>query len=147
MPKSIEFRVYDIPRPGGSKKAFIVNGRACVTEAGRHTKAWRQAVKVAAMTKYEGPLLDGPLALRVTFFMRRPKSHYRTGKHAGELKPNAPKWHAKQPDTTKLLRSTEDALTGVIWRDDSQVVFQTAGKKYGEKPGALITVEQMSDSA
>lgn len=37
-------------------------------------------------------------------------------------------------------RATEDALTGVVWRDDSQVVeYVRLAKVYpGEAPGALL---------
>lgn len=141
----IKFRIYDTPRPGGSKRAFVVKGRAIITEDCKGSKTWREAVKTAALAAYHGPLLEGALAFKVTFFMARPKSHYRTGRHAGELKANAAKWHEKRPDATKLMRSTEDALAGIVWRDDSQIAFQTAAKQYAEKPGALVTVERIHD--
>jgi Holliday junction resolvase RusA-like endonuclease len=50
------------------------------------------------------------------------------------------------PDTTKLVRSTEDALKGICWRDDSQVVYQVASKEYAARggiPGADIKIERM----
>jgi Holliday junction resolvase RusA-like endonuclease len=47
------------------------------------------------------------------------------------------------PDATKLLRSTEDALTGIVWKDDKLIVDQLVSKNYqrpGIYPGAKITV-------
>ncbi len=57
------------------------------------------------------------------------------GKHSQELKSNAPKWCQHKPDKLKLMRSTEDALTGIIWGDDAQDISGSVDKCYGEKPG------------
>jgi Holliday junction resolvase RusA-like endonuclease len=40
--------------------------------------------------------------------------------------------HLKAPDTSKLIRAVEDALTQVVYRDDSQVVELLALKHYAE---------------
>jgi Holliday junction resolvase RusA-like endonuclease len=37
-----------------------------------------------------------------------------------------------KPDLTKLLRAVEDALTGVVWRDDSQIIHQVVNKEYAD---------------
>lgn len=39
---------------------------------------------------------EGPVALTATFYFSRPKSHYRTGKFAHILKPDAPSWHTNR---------------------------------------------------
>lgn len=139
----IVFRVFDTPKPGGSKRGFVVNGRVCIVDASKN-KDWRSAVKHAALeaikTSGEAMPLRGPLKLDVTFFMPRPKSHYRTGKNAHILRDDAPGYHTSKPDATKLLRSTEDALTGVLWNDDAEIAVQVVTKQYGQQPGALIEV-------
>jgi Holliday junction resolvase RusA-like endonuclease len=66
--------------------------------------------------------------LYVDFYLSRPKAH----RGAKGLKPSAPHHHTTKPDTTKLLRCLEDALTNVIWRDDTQVVRQHVSKNYGD---------------
>ncbi len=45
------------------------------------------------------------------------------------------------PDLDKLCRACLDSLTGIVWRDDSQVVRLEANKDYGA-PGAMIWVER-----
>ncbi len=141
---AITFFVPGTPRPGGSKRAFRTKtGQIVVTEAGKYTKTWRQDVRLAAGQAFQGSPLEVPLYVAVVFLMPRPKSHYRTGRHAGELKPNAPLWHTSKPDRTKLLRSTEDALTGLVWVDDTQVVTGPVEKRYpveGEQPGASVAI-------
>lgn len=141
----INFFVAGIPRPGGSKRAYVnrFTGRAAVAETGKHTPAWRSDVKDAAAKAIGNrPLLDGPLKLTVRFVFPRPKKHFtKSG-----LRPDAPHYHTSAPDTTKCLRSLEDALKGVLWVDDSRVALQLADKRYGDKPGALITVEPLDNT-
>lgn len=128
----IRIIVKDQPRPGGSKKAFSHGGKAWVVDANKHTKTWREAVRVAAHSQYSGEPSDEPLKANYIFYFNRPKSHYRAGKNSHLLKENAPKYHTKKPDLTKLIRSTEDALTGIIWVDDAQVYKRSDEKKYCE---------------
>lgn len=144
--RTLDFWVPGIPAPGGSKRGFphAKTGKVVMVDmGGERTKNWRESVKVAAMQS--GQYLEGPLALRVVFNMPRPKCHYRTGRYAGELKPNAPTHHTKSPDATKLLRSTEDALTGVVWGDDAQIVEQEVSKQWATgQPGARITIMELT---
>lgn len=140
--KELTFRVYGVPRPAGSKKAFYNKflKRAMVVDDNKNTKTWKGDVKDAAISVAPAELLDCPLELEITYYMPRPKNHYRTGKHAGELKENAPKVRSSKPDTDKLIRGTQDACKGVLWKDDSLVWHVDARKVYGDKPGAVITV-------
>jgi Holliday junction resolvase RusA-like endonuclease len=84
-------------------------------------------------------LMAGPLTLHIRFCMPRPKYHFNS---KGVLKPTAPYYHTTSPDVTKLIRSTEDALKQIVWRDDAQVALQIGSKTYEDKAGALIMVEE-----
>src|SRR5574343_627316 len=137
-----KFTVPGLPRPGGSKKAFFNRhtGRAHIVDTSKYVKDWRAAVAAVAYEATKDSLccpVRGALTLVVTLYLPRPKSHYRAN---GEVKVSAPPYPVTKPDTTKLLRSTEDALTGIVWKDDSQIVEQFICKKYGEKPRAEIEV-------
>lgn len=137
------FFVPGIPRPAGSKRAFLHSktGKQIVIDTCKHTKDWRTDIIIFARKKYKGPPLDRPLSLDMIFYMPRPKGHYRTGKNKNLLKKSAPYFHTSKPDITKLIRAVEDALTaGGIWRDDSLVVKQSAMKVYSEKPGVEIKI-------
>ena len=121
-------------------------------------KSWRQAVIDAASLTKEWPALDGPLEVTMTFWLPRPKSHYRTGRNAHLLRDSAPKYPHGKPDVSKLCRATEDALTDAgIWADDAQVVrYAELAKEYADRwsglepftgretPGAVITVRQLT---
>jgi Holliday junction resolvase RusA-like endonuclease len=141
----ISFYVPGKPQPGGSKRPFLIPGtkRINVTDANKHVGGWKQDVKVFAHQAYQGALLRGPLLVRCTFCIERPKGHYRTGKNSHLLKDSAPAYPLSKPDATKLFRSTEDALTGVIWKDDAQIVVQIIKKVYDGEPGAALVIESL----
>jgi Holliday junction resolvase RusA-like endonuclease len=44
------------------------------------------------------------------------------------------------PDLDKLIRAILDALTGVVWRDDGQVVDIVASKVYADTPGVDVVI-------
>lgn len=135
-PAAVGFTVYGVPQPAGSKVAGRAkDGRMFVRDAAAKSAPWKRQVAQAAGEAMSGDLLDGPLSLAVVFYVPRPKSHQ--GRRG--LLPSAPPYPATRPDLTKLVRAVEDALTGVVWRDDAQVVRQFAWKAYGEP--ARVTIE------
>ncbi len=147
--RSISFFVPGLPRPAGSKRAFVVKGRAIVTDANPNIREWKNAVthEAAEAMRLDGRgLFEGPLNLNLFFAMPRPKGHYRTGKRSGSLRENAPIHHTTKPDATKLTRGTEDALTGIVWKDDSQIASQHITKTYDDQRiGCLICVSEIVD--
>lgn len=129
------------PKTAGSKRAFFNKhtGKAMVIDT-CNNKDWKTACAWKGKEQGVQPFTV-PLSLTVTFVMPRPKSHYHVGKKAGQLRLDAPVWHSSKPDATKLVRCLEDALTGILWRDDSLIVKQDIRKVYGEEIGAVVAVE------
>lgn len=138
----IHFFVAGVPKPAGSKTAFVnkATGRAIVTDACKTSKDWKSLVAYTAREQYKGELLTGPLCVIMTFYQTRPACHYGSGKNAAVLKPSAPLWPTGKPDVLKLTRAVEDACTGIVWKDDSQIVDERIVKCYGDKPGVRIKV-------
>jgi len=68
---------------------------------------------------FDGPPLEGPVCISLTFYLPRPKSAPRRVVHP-----------ATRPDLSKLVRSVEDALTGIVYRDDAQIMSLTAIKAF-----------------
>lgn len=150
----VSFFVSGIPRPGGSKTAQVIrrkggaivmhNGRPLVTmrdAGGENTKDWRANVAFFARQAYHGDPIDAALRVEFAFVMPRIKGHYRSN---GFLKHSAPKYHTSKPDALKLARSTEDALTGILWLDDSRTAELTSSKVYGDRPGCQVTVYRLA---
>jgi Holliday junction resolvase RusA-like endonuclease len=103
----------------------------------------RQEIANAARAVYDGPLLTGALKLTVVIERPRPAGHYGTGRNAGILKTSAPTWPITRPDTLKIVRAVEDALTGVLWQDDSQIVMHSLTKCWGGYAQMLVAVEPL----
>lgn len=147
---AITITVYGEPGPQGSKKHL---GNGVMVESSAKVKPWRQDVKYAAIGATAGipgwRPLDGSLAASMVFTFARRKGHYRTGRNAHLLRDSAPLRPAVYPDLSKIVRSTEDALTGVVWADDQRVVeYVRLGKWYAgtdapdvlDVPGCVIRV-------
>ena len=107
------------------------------------------------MARQEDYMLRGPVRMSAVFLFQRPANHYRRD---GILKPlngrlssatgqEAPLYHCVQPDWSKLQRSTEDALTRVLYEDDARIVGGGGEKRWcvgAEQPGALLTLIPLS---
>ncbi len=151
-PMITSFTVYGRPQQKGSKSSFAGKRKDGSTYHGvrdmnPRAKQWQGAVTDKAAEAHEGDPWDGPVILYVTFFFGRPKSHYGTGRKARKLKPSAPEEHTQAPDLSKLTRTLEDAMNGVVYANDCQIY------KYGgvsklwttEKSRTVVTVERISD--
>ncbi len=114
----ITFFVAGVPAPQGSTRAFVVKGRPIITHSNRNTKEWRQRIATEAQA-LGVPCTDGPVVVRLTFNMPRPKSL-----------PKKVSYHTKKPDIDKLARAVLDGITGILIRDDSQVWSLSATKTY-----------------
>lgn len=148
----IRFFVPGVPAPGGSKRAVYnrATGKVWVKDDCERNPAWRDRVASFAIEAMVGRKpMEGPLRVSFYFTMPRPKSHYGTGRNRAELKRSAPIYHTSKPDTTKLIRAAEDAMTGIVWRDDATVAEQWAQKAYAPSlpgncnPGVLIEVREL----
>lgn len=73
----------------------------------------------------EGTLLE----VTAEFELRRPKSHFGTGKNKEVVKASARA--VPHQDVDNLAKGVMDALSGVAYDDDSQVVRLVAEKRYG----------------
>lgn len=142
---AVKFSVFGQPVPQGSKRAF---GKNVVEVADARLRSWRHDVASVAHTEMNGTQpFTGPVTVQLYFHFARPKGHYGTGRNAERLRPTAPVSPQVKPDLDKLVRAVLDALTGVVFRDDSLVVNLIAGKgyvEYGHRPGLDCTVVQYS---
>ncbi len=143
------FTVIGKPQPAGSKRGFVnpKNGRVIITDDAKKSRPWKQEVAGEARAQMGGVPFAGPVVLTLTFFVRRPKGHFGTGRNAAVLKPSAPAYPTTRPDLTKYIRAVEDAMSDAnVWGDDAQVVDQHAYKRYCEPGGAErceVTVRAM----
>jgi crossover junction endodeoxyribonuclease RusA len=142
LSSSFTFTVYGKPAPQGSKRHL---GKGVMVESSNRVKPWRQDIKHAAerlLPKTWHAIL--PMRLKVSFLFARPQSHYRAN---GQLKPSAPRYCTTRiGDLDKLVRALCDALQGLCYLDDSQIIEINATRRYAsidERPSAIVTIEAL----
>lgn len=127
---SLHFTVYGQPIPQGSLKAFkhAKTGAVITTSDNVKTKPWKQQVSGTALAvRGTKTVSDKPIVLFMRFFLARPRT----------VKRDRP---IVKPDTDKLARAVLDALTGIVYKDDAQVVEIHARKCYDDEARCEITV-------
>lgn len=129
----LAFTVYGAAKPRGSKIAGVSSkGKRFVRDSSKASYPWMADVRRAAADAWgERELLLGPLRVDLDFYQARPASHYGSGRNAERMKPSAPPRPIVAPDKGKLERGVIDAMQGIVYRNDSQIVEGDARKWYG----------------
>lgn len=143
MIESVSFTVHGNPTPKGSFTRMPTGGMipAGTTASRKRAADWRNDCKNAAILAMgERPPSRAAVRLLVEFSLPYPVSSVR--KYQMGWLPAV-----KQPDVDKLQRMLFDALTGIVWVDDSQVIYVTANKVYAwnGSTGATVTVDYLDD--
>lgn len=136
----VSFTVYGHPEPQGSTRAFIPKGwkRPVITSANAKMTPWRQQISrtvVEAMRDDGTAVLskkDGGIILSATFFFARPESLSKKFT-----------LHVKKPDLDKLVRCISDALTGIVFEDDSQIYELHVYKRYGSPERVFVEAQRI----
>jgi Holliday junction resolvase RusA-like endonuclease len=141
----IRFTVFGEAQPAGSKRAFMRPGMKfpVVVDDNPKSKDFKGSVaREAAKAMNGAALLDGPLFLEVTFYRVRPKGH--CGKHG--VRRSAPSHPDTKPDLLKVTRGVEDAMEGIVYRNDSQICGEALVKLFGEPARVEITVSSIQEA-
>jgi crossover junction endodeoxyribonuclease RusA len=122
-------------------RGFVVKGkggakpRAVITSSNPRLKTFRQevascAIEAVSRGEMELPAADThvPVSLDITLHFLKPPSVPRKRTHM-----------VVKPDIDKTLRSCLDAMTGIIYRDDAQVVSVSVSKVYSSIEMVEIT--------
>ena len=130
------------PRPRAFARKMGNTWLARVYDAAT-AEGWKSLIASAARQHRPRAPIVGPVRVDLCFYFARPKSHFRTGKLAGVLRDDAPKWHTTKPDRDNLEKAVLDALTqvGGFWQDDSQVCAGSVTKRYGIPCGMLVIIK------
>ena len=101
-------------------------------------REWYELVRQIAALEMRGEdPFAGCVYLSVSAYLEPPKSW--------------PKWkikaaladkigHSTVPDLSNYVKAAEDALTGIVWVDDAQVVSTSSGKEYSKDAGMMIKI-------
>jgi len=110
------------------------------------TKLYKETLALIAKSEvvkkgYRRP--QGALAVSMTFVRSMPKSFTAKQKKMalnGELLPR------KKPDLSNFVKSTEDALNGILWDDDNAIVQEISSKVYGQQPRVIVEIHTINDN-
>ena len=102
------------------------------------TKA-ENAIRRAWQEKH-GSMIEGPVAVSVVFMLKMPTNWSKAKKMLAQDQEVLP---TKKPDVDNLVKTVFDALNGLAYDDDKQIVELSARKVYACKPGTVSRVREI----
>lgn len=139
----IRFRVYGIPKTKGSTKGFPIRRKdgkigVIITNDCKEERPWASEVARMAREQKRQTVWEGPVELSLVFHLPKP-AYVLKNEQRGKVC-----YADKKPDLDKLTRSIKDAIKGILYRDDSQVITSHCHKEYSDWPGVMVELEKVS---
>jgi Holliday junction resolvase RusA-like endonuclease len=137
--------VKGIPVAKARARTTIVNGRAW-SYTPKKTMVWEDVVRMEAKIFEKDKFSkDIPLIVTMQVLLPVPKSFSRIKREMAldnKLRPTT------RPDLDNYIKSCLDAMNGILYEDDSQVVEYGSGtgKFYSETPGIKIQIDKKLDN-
>lgn len=138
-PRTIVVTLAGEPRGKGRPRSARLRSGRTVTYTPEGTRNYEAALRLAAQEAMQGQrLLEGALSVTIVAHRSVPQwSDKRTALAlAGAIRP------VTRPDIDNITK-TLDALEGVVFRNDSQIVESRVSKVYSATPRLEITVEEL----
>lgn len=95
-----------------------------------------------SQTTEENRFLEGPIAINLISIRKIPKSSSAKQK---EMMMNNEILPVKKPDLDNIAKSVLDALNGVAYNDDSQVVTLNLSKVYGNEDAVMLYLTEIKN--
>ncbi len=117
------------PRAGANRRIYTPQETV-------NAEAW---VKACAVEQVGIPRFECALEIDVTLARDVPESWSRK-KRAAALAGTFPA--VGRPDIDNAVKLLVDALNGIVWVDDAQIVAMTVRKRFSESPGTTMVVSE-----
>ncbi|WP_404387524.1 RusA family crossover junction endodeoxyribonuclease [Ligilactobacillus animalis] len=120
------------------RAAYI--GRRIIMYDPEKVKNFKKELSQLARLHYHDDPFNGTLEIEVSFYRPVQKSLSkieRARRLSGAHRPTV------KPDLDNYIKSTLDALNGVLWTDDARIVDLHAHKYYSDDPHIEITVTEL----
>lgn len=139
--ESIRFTVPGQPVGKGRPRAFRM-GKGVRMFTPEKTVSYENLVATAAHGAMRGqPPVEGAVAVDLDIRLMVPMS-WSAKKRAqaleGQIHPT------KKPDADNVTKAIFDAMNGIVWGDDVQVVRLSLCKRYGATPGVTVTAREVA---
>lgn len=105
-------------------------------------QSYKDSIRKAAREVHHGPPLTGPLKVDVVAVFPRLKSMRK------KTRPMLREWKSTKPDNDNMEKAVWDALTGLLWHDDSQIADNRFRKFFAdgqEIPHLIVIVQPIID--
>lgn len=138
----IDLVIYGEPVAQGRPKFSTAGGFARAYDPAK-SRAYKDYIRLAAAQQMQGKsLLDGALAMSIRVYRPIPKSMSKkkaTLAEEGKIRP------VTKPDLDNYVKAVKDALKGICWHDDSQVVsyIEPFGKWYSDRPRIEVKIKKI----
>lgn len=137
----IEFTIYGEPVAQGRPR-FARRGKFTQAYDPPDSREYKKYVKLMASQNRPIKLIEGPVNLKLLIYRPLLKSMSKKKKAAaltGTLRP------IKKPDVDNVAKGIMDAMTGIIWQDDKQVVSLQVAKFYSDQPRVEVKVVPLDE--
>ena len=132
---SLTIKIVPVPK-GRPRAAMIANRPSLYTP--KTTRDYEKAVADEMRLAMAGkPMMDGPLACAVHVYLPIPQSWSKKRKSAAAARKIM---HTGRGDGDNFQKAVWDAATGVLFKDDGQIVWWMGSKQYSDEPHVKINV-------
>lgn len=127
--------------PVGKQRArYVKRGNFVQAYTPEKTRTYETLIKEAGIQAMgTSEPLETPVSLYLYIRIKVPKSY---SKKRVEACLNGSEQPIKKPDASNILKSVEDGLNGVVYKDDSQIINIHVTKVYSTQGGVDICVKE-----
>lgn len=122
--------------------AALPSGKVSPPFTPKKVRKWQEDARhEARIVMGPTPPLTGCVAMSLVVYLAVPRSWAawkRDAALAGHIMPSG------RPDLSNFTKNAEDALNGVVWLDDAQIVNEGAVKRYADFPSVTITARPLA---
>lgn len=141
----LKFDILGEPCAQGRPRFTTISGhaRAFDPPKSKNYKAYVKALAQEAILKQGWKYTELPISVKITCSLTVPSSKskkFKASALSGHLLP------VKKPDVDNLFKTITDALSGLAYKDDKQIVIANIGKFYGEEPKTHVELRVLGDS-
>jgi len=101
------------------------------------TATFKRKLSKLAMEMYHDTPVEGEIYLKVAFYRKIQKS---ISKKEHDRRASGAHRPIVKADLSNYLKSFEDALNGVLWKDDAMIVHEEIDKYYSDKPRIEVEI-------
>lgn len=131
---------FEVPGDAVAKARPRFNGKTKRTYTPAKTKHYETHVKTVAMQHAPKEPLTGPLEAKLIFYRPMLKSFSKKRQQEAEDGFYRP---ITKADLDNLCKSVLDAMNGIVFKDDAQIVTLISEKYYSHEPRVYVEIVEM----